>query len=86
MAANKRAGARQGAGRPKGRVSRATPSQTTLSERARADNAAALQVMVDVAKKAESESARVAAANGILDRGYGKPRLALGSTFTLANV
>lgn len=78
MAANKRGGPRQGAGRPKGRVSRATPSQkATLSELARAHTSVALQVLVDVAKKGESESARVAAANAILDRGYGKPRQAV---------
>ena len=78
MTATKRGGARQGAGRPKGRVSRATPSQkATLSELARKHTATALQVLVDVAKKGESESARVAAANAILDRGYGKPRQAL---------
>lgn len=75
MAATKRGGPRQGAGRPKGRVSRATRSQkATLSELARAHTAVALQVLVDVAKKGASESARVAAANAILDRAYGKPK------------
>lgn len=74
MAANKRGGPRQGAGRPKGRVSRATPSQkATLSELARAHTAVALRVLVDVATKGESESAKVAAANALLDRAYGKP-------------
>jgi phage terminase small subunit len=34
-------------------------------------------VLVSVAKKSESDSARVAAANAILDRGYGKPRQAV---------
>jgi hypothetical protein len=74
MATSKRGGPRKGAGRPKGGVSRATRTQkATLSELARAHTAAALQVLVDVAKKGTSESARVAAANAILDRAYGKP-------------
>jgi hypothetical protein len=33
----------------------------------------ALQVLVQIATEGESEAARVAAANAILDRGYGKP-------------
>lgn len=78
MAQTKRGGRREGAGRPKGRVSRATPSQkATLSELAREHTTVALNVLVDVAKKGESESARVAAANALLDRGYGKPRQAV---------
>lgn len=74
MSEIKRGGARKGAGRPKGGVSRATRTQkATLSELARAHTADALKVLVDVAKKGASESARVAAANAILDRAYGKP-------------
>lgn len=74
MAQSKRGGARKGAGRPVGRQSRATRTQkATLSELARAHTATALGVLVSVAQKGESESARVAAANAILDRAYGKP-------------
>lgn len=74
MAQSKRGGARKGAGRPVGRQSRATRTQkATLSELARAHTATALGVLVKVAKEGESESARVSAANAILDRGYGKP-------------
>lgn len=74
MAQSKRGGKRQGAGRPKGGVSRATRTQkATLSDLARAHTATALNTLVAVAKKGESESARVAAANAILDRAYGKP-------------
>lgn len=51
MAQSKRGGPRQSAGRP-----RATPSQTTVSELARAHTATALQVLVDVAKKGDSEA------------------------------
>jgi hypothetical protein len=69
-----RGGSRPGAGRPQGGKSRATKqAKATLSELARAHTATALGVLVDVAKKGESESARVAAANAILDRAYGKP-------------
>lgn len=74
MAQSKRGGARKGAGRPVGRQSRATRTQkATLSELARAHTATALGVLVKVAKEGESESARVSAANAILDRAYGKP-------------
>jgi phage terminase small subunit len=51
-----------------------------LSELARQHTAAALGVLVDVAKQSESDSARVAAANAILDRGYGKPSQAVKHT------
>ena len=78
MATVKRGGLRPGAGRPRGRQSRATRSQgATFSELARQHTAEALGVLVNVAKNGESESARVAAANAILDRGYGKPRQAV---------
>lgn len=74
MAQSKRGGPRKGAGRPKGGISRATRTQkATLSELARKHTATALGVLVNVAQKGESESARVAAANAILDRAYGKP-------------
>jgi hypothetical protein len=69
-----RGGKRPGAGRPQGGKSRATKqAKATLSELARAHTATALKVLVDVASTGESESARVAAANAILDRAYGKP-------------
>lgn len=74
MAGKSRGGPRPGAGRPSGARSRATKqAKATLSELAQKHTATALQVLVDVAKKGESESARVAAANAILDRAYGKP-------------
>lgn len=72
-----RGGRRLGAGRPQGGKSRATKqAKATLSELARSHTTTALNVLVSVAQKGESESARVAAANAILDRGYGKPRQA----------
>ncbi|WP_105436402.1 hypothetical protein [Neorhizobium tomejilense] len=73
MASSKRGGKRNGAGRPQGASSRATKQhKSTLSDLARAHTAVALKTLVDIAKKGESESARVAAANSLLDRAYGK--------------
>lgn len=69
-----RGGKRPGAGRPQGGKSRATlQAKATLSELARRHTKTALEVLVMVAKTGESESARVSAANAILDRAYGKP-------------
>ena len=70
-------GKRLGAGRPKGAKSRATIAQcATLEELARSHTATALDVLVQVATASESDSARVSAANALLDRGYGKPKQA----------
>lgn len=74
MASGKRGGRRDGAGRPQGARSRATKAhKATLSDLARLHTSVALTALVDIAKKGESESARVAAANALLDRAYGKP-------------
>jgi hypothetical protein len=76
--AGKVGGKRPGAGRPKGSRSRATiEHKATLEELARAHTATALSVLVEIASKpTATDSARVAAASAILDRGYGKPRQA----------
>lgn len=75
MATKSRGGRRPGAGRPAGARSRATKqAKATLSELARAHTSVALKALVDVATKSESDSAKVAAANALLDRAYGKPR------------
>ncbi|MBA9063122.1 hypothetical protein GGQ91_002510 [Methylobacterium fujisawaense] len=52
-------------GRPK--------ASARVRDAAREHTEAAIQVLVDIAMSGESEAARVAAANAILDRGYGKP-------------
>lgn len=62
-------GERRG-GREKGVPNKAT---RTLKEMAREYTAEALAVLVEVATGGESEAAKVAAANSLLDRGYGKP-------------
>lgn len=69
-----RGGKREGAGRPKGAVNKATAS---IREAAQEHSAQALQVLVQVATAGESEAARVAAANSILDRAHGKPAQAV---------
>lgn len=66
-----RGGKRDGAGRPKGAVSKVTAD---IREAAQEYSAQALQVLVNVATAGESEAARVAAANAILDRAHGKPK------------
>lgn len=69
-----RGGKRDGAGRPKGAVNKATAD---IREAAQEYSAQALQVLVQVATQGESEAAKVAAANSILDRAHGKPKQAV---------
>ena len=64
-------GARPGAGRKKGSVNKATAD---IRAAAQEYTDQALNVLVQIATAGESEAARVAAANSILDRAHGKPR------------
>ncbi len=74
-------GVRVGAGRKRGRPDRATVEQKEgIEAEARKYCGDALKALVDICKNGESESARVTAANGLLDRGYGKPRQAVEHT------
>jgi hypothetical protein len=69
-------GKRPGAGRKKGSVPLPyVPREIKkeLRDRAREHADAALEALVKICKDGESESARVSAANALLDRGYGKP-------------
>lgn len=66
-------GPRPGAGRPKNTPNKATK---TLKELAREYTAEALTALVEV-MRTETGSAKVTAANAILDRGYGKPSTVL---------
>lgn len=71
-------GRRIGAGRPQGAKGRATlQAKATLSELAREHTDLALSVLAEVARNGASDSAKVAAANALLDRGYGKPPQAI---------
>ena len=61
---------RKGGGRPKGVPNKATLS---LKELARDYTEQALETLAQIMVAGESETARVSAANALLDRGYGKP-------------
>lgn len=61
-------------GRQPGTPNRATAS---IREAAQEFSAQALDVLVQVATQSESDAARVAAANAILDRAHGKPKQSL---------
>ena len=67
-------GMREGSGRPTGAVNKATSElKLNLSELAREYTNDALDTLVEVMQSSQSDSARIAAATAILDRGYGKP-------------
>jgi|GEM_PF-398557 len=66
----RRGGAQPGAGRKKGIVSAA---KLDLKEKAQEYGERALQVLIEVAESGDTSSARVSAANALLDRGYGRP-------------
>jgi len=66
-----RGGKREGAGRPKGAVNKATAD---IREAAQQYSDEALAVLAEVMKTGDSAASRVAAANSILDRAHGKPR------------
>ena len=71
----KHGGRREGAGRPAGAPNKATREQGgRLSELAKSYTDIAFTTLVDVAMNGSSDTARIAAANSILDRGYGKPK------------
>ena len=70
-------GMREGSGRPAGAVNKATSElKFNLSELARQHTNDALDTLVEVMKSGQSDSARIAAATAILDRGYGRPTMA----------
>ncbi|MER8806042.1 hypothetical protein NKH65_03925 [Mesorhizobium australicum] len=74
---DQRGGKRPGAGRKKGKVSEA---KRAISDMAKVHAEAALETLAEIASKGESDSARVSAANAILDRAYGKPPQAVQHT------
>lgn len=74
-------GRRPGAGRPKGAKDTATrEAGATMAELARGHGERALEVLWQIASEGESESARVAACNALLDRGFGKPSQTIDNT------
>lgn len=73
--AMERGGKRPGAGRKPGspnKVSRV--DRVSLTELAQSYTQQALDTLIDVMIRGQSESARVSAANSMLDRGHGKPK------------
>ena len=67
-------GMREGSGRPTGAVNKATSElKFNLSELARHYTNDALDALVEIMKSGQSDSARIAAATAILDRGCGRP-------------
>ena len=74
-----RGGRRAGAGRPAGSPNRATrAAKATLTDLAQSHSDAALETLVEIMGDTDATAAaRIAAANAILDRGYGRPRQAL---------
>jgi hypothetical protein len=78
-----RGGKREGSGRKKGSrdvrprsspvIIAAAQEKRELREAAREFTDDALKTLAEICKEGQSESARVAAANCLLDRGYGKP-------------
>jgi hypothetical protein len=72
--ANGHGGARSGAGRKKGAKNRLTKEvKKTLTELASEYTSEALETLADVMKNGTNDSARVSAANSLLDRAHGKP-------------
>jgi hypothetical protein len=64
-----RGGKRPGAGRPTGSPNRATQE---IREIARAYTAEAIETLAQIMRTAASDTARLSAANALLDRAYGK--------------
>ena len=84
MALATKGGRREGAGRPAGVPNKATREQgARLSELAKSYTDIAFSTLVEVAMSGSSDTARIAAANSILDRGYGKPKADLGEVVDL---
>jgi hypothetical protein len=73
----KHGGKRPGAGRRRGARIKKT---IEIAEAAKQHAGDAIAALIDVALNGRSESARVAAANALLDRGYGRPRQAIEHT------
>jgi hypothetical protein len=76
-------GTREGAGRPIGSPNRATVNmKSRLSILAREYTYTAFETLLDVCQHGKSETARIAAATALLDRGFGKPREAASDQYS----
>jgi hypothetical protein len=65
-----RGGKRPGAGRPRGSPNRATQEIRGIAQ---AYTAEAIETLAQIMRTAASDTARLNAANALLDRAYGKP-------------
>lgn len=72
---------KRGRGRPKGSLNKVTASVKEAAQKFTDD---ALETLAQIMRDGESEAARVAAANSILDRGHGRPKQALDVDATVA--
>jgi hypothetical protein len=73
---NSHGGYRRGAGRPSGSCNKSTSEdKKQITEFAKDHSQLALRALIDIATNGRTDAARVAAANSILDRGYGKPSI-----------
>lgn len=71
-------GKREGAGRKPGARTKARKVEiVSLADKAKVHADAAIATLAEICKTGSTESARVAAANAILDRAYGKPKQAV---------
>lgn len=61
-------------GNPNGRPALRLDDGRTLAEAAREYTLTALKTLAEIAESGESDAARVAASNALLDRGWGKPK------------
>ena len=59
-------------GNPSGRAKK-TEQMLRIEDLARSHSEGAIEALISIAKHGDSETARVSAANSILDRGWGKP-------------
>jgi hypothetical protein len=60
-------------GNPRGRPRNQVRAIANLAFEARKHSGLALRTLVEICKKGETETLRMAAANALLDRGYGRP-------------
>jgi hypothetical protein len=60
-------------GNPSGRPRNQTRALANLAFEARKHSMLALKTIVEICKNGETQSLRLAAANSLLDRGYGRP-------------
>jgi len=71
-------GKREGGGRPAGAKNKATVEQQgRLTDLAREHTVEAIETLVDIMRNGLTDTARMAAANAILDRAYGRPKQAI---------